>query len=909
MPSRGKRKGMSDIRATASAALGEALDRARAHAPFLRRLALREPGVTAALEAGDLNAALALGDVAAEGEQGIEAVLRGRRRRVALALAIGDLSGLLSMPAVTRRLSDFADAALDEAIRAAILERMPDSAPRGMAALALGKHGSRELNYSSDIDPILIFDPETLPRRASEEPVEAAVRIARRVVEILQKVEDGHVFRVDLRLRPSPEATPLALPVSAAISYYESSALPWERAAFIRARAASGDIGLGAQFLETVQPFVWRRALDFGAIGEIRGISRRIRSHHHAGQAFGPGYDLKRGRGGIREIEFFAQIHQLIHGGREPGLRAPATLDALKALGAAGRIDPRDAEDLATAYRLYRDIEHRLQMVEDQQTHSLPKDAAALDNVAQLDGRRDGAALLDALRPHVDRVGTLYDGLDHPEDKRLPADRDSLVAALEEAGFPDPAAAAQRIEHMRGGGVRALRSSPAQDALEAVLPGLVEALGRAPDPGIALNRFDDMVGRLPSAINLFRLLQARPALARLLGDVLALAPVLADMLSRRPTLIDGLIDASALAPPPDVETLAGRFAGPEGEDYQALLDRVRREVGELRFAQGVQLVSAASDPLEVAGGYARIAEAALQTLAAATIAEFEAAHGRVPEAELVILALGRFGGEALTHASDLDLIFLFTGDHLAESDGARPLGATQYFNRLAQRVIAALSVQTAAGPLYEVDTRLRPSGGQGLLCVTLESFARYQREGAWTWEHMALCRARPVFGSPAARGALATIVAETLAAERDPVPLLADAVKMRGDMARHKPPSGPLDVKLVPGGLVDLEFTVHVTQLLHRSGFDPRLPVAIAALVEAGLVPAGLPGAYGLLGRMLVAMRLIAPKGEAPPPAGRAAIARACGVADWPALLAAYEEARHSVADAWRTLAGEEGDS
>jgi glutamate-ammonia-ligase adenylyltransferase len=903
---------MSDIRATDPAILVEALDRARAHAPFLRRLALRETGVVAALEAGDLRGALALGDRGADGESGVEAVLRGRRRRMALALAVADLSGSLPMEAVTRRLSDFADAALDEAIRAAIRERVPDAVPQGLAALALGKHGSRELNYSSDIDPILIFDPETLPRRASEEPVEAAVRIARRVVEILQKVEDGHVFRVDLRLRPSPEATPLALPLSAAISYYESSALPWERAAFIRARAAAGDTALGERFLATIRPFVWRRALDFGAIGEIRGISRRIRSHHHAGQTFGPGYDLKRGRGGIREIEFFAQIHQLIHGGREEALRAPATLDALAALGAAGRIAPRDAEDLATAYRLYRDTEHRLQMVEDQQTHSLPRDPAALDNVARLDGRPDGATLLATLRPHVERVGSLYDGLDQPEDRRLPSDRDSLLAALADAGFPDPAAAAQRIVHMRGGGVRALRSAPAQTALEAVLPGLIESLGRAPDPGIALNRFDAMVGQLPSAINLFRLIEARPALADLLGDVLALAPALADMLGRQATLIDGLIDATALAPPADVATLARRFAGQGREDYQGLLDRVRRDVGELRFAQGVQLVSGTCDPIAVAAGYARIAEAALAALADATIATFEATHGRVAGGELVILALGRFGGAALTHASDLDLIFLFTGDHLAESDGAKPLGATQYFNRLAQRVIAALSVQTAAGPLYEVDTRLRPSGAQGLLCVTLDSFARYQREGAWTWEHMALCRARPVYGSAGARDRLAAIIADTLAAPREAAPLIADAVKMRADMARHKPPSGPLDVKLVPGGLVDLEFTIHVAQLRNRTGFDPRLPGAIAALIAARLLPDTLEGAYALLARLLIAMRLIAPTGEEPPPAGCAAIARACGVADWPALLAAYAQARQSVAIAWeetrRGSSGERGD-
>ena len=898
---------MRDGKATQVA---EAFARARTYSPYLRRLANRETQLAAALEAGEMAAALAFcADCASESDT-VGAELRREKRRLALAVAVGDLSGTFSLEAVTGHLSRFADSALDRAIKAAIRERTPDAEPAGFVALALGKHGSGELNYSSDIDPILLFDPETLPRRAREEPVEAAVRIARRVVELMQAIDgDGYVFRIDLRLRPSPEATPLALPVSAATTYYESSALPWERAAFIRARAAAGDVALGERFLADIRPFVWRRSLDFGALGEIRAMSRRIRNHYEAGQRFGLGYDLKRGRGGIREIEFFAQIHQLIHGGRDPSLRAPATLDALAALTGAGLIALDDAAMLTEAYRLYRTIEHRLQMVEDQQTHSLPSDKEALDNVARLDDRADGAALLDALRPHVERVGTLYDGLDPSEDGRLPSDQDALVAALGRAGFDDAKAAAQRIAGWRGGSARALRSPAAQEALEAVLPHLVAALGRAPDPLMAFNRFDDVVLRLPSAINLFRLLEARPQLARLVGDVLSLAPTLADMLGRRPDLIDGLIDASALDAPPDVATLAARFAGAGDEDYQAMLDRVRREVNELRFAEGVQIVSAARDPLEVAGGYARIAEGALEALARATVAEFERAHGRVPDGELLMLALGRFGGAALTHASDLDLVYLFAGDHLAESDGPKPLGATLYFNRLAQRITAALSVPTAAGPLYEVDTRLRPSGNQGLLAVSLDSFARYQREGAWTWEHMALARARPVFGSERGRAAVEAIIAETLSRERDTPTLLADAVKMRGDIARHKPPTGPLDVKLMDGGLIDLEFVVHVTQLRQRTGFDPRLPKAIEQLAAAGLLPAGLMRAHDLLTRLLVTLRLISPDAQEPSPAARETLVRACGVADWPALLAALEEARQSVRNAWRAIVAEAGEA
>ena len=884
--------------------LADALRRIADGSPFLHSLVQRHPGTIRAIEEAGLAGAIATGLAAAE-EEDVGRMLRVQRQLVSLATGLADLAGLASFEEVVAQLSSFADHALDCAIRAAIRERAPGEEPRGMAALALGKHGSRELNYSSDIDPILIFDPATLPHRAREEPVEAAVRITRRVLELLQTRDaNGYVFRVDLRLRPSPEASPLALPIDAALSYYESAALPWERAAFIRARAAAGDVALGTEFLEAIRPFVWRRSLDFGAVQEIRQISRRIRDHFAQSQLLGPGYDLKRGRGGIREIEFFAQIHQLIHGGREPGLRAPATLDALSALGEAGRIDAEVASDMAVAYRLYRTIEHRLQMVDDMQTHRLPKDPAALDNVARLHGLSDGAALTELLRPHVERVGAAYDGLDGDAEERLPMEAEKLEAELSAAGFADPAAARLRIETMREGKSRSLRTSVAQQALEAMLPTLVRALGKAPAPQDALSRFEDLVAGLPSAINLFRLLQARPALARALIDVLSHAPTLSQALGRRPALLDGLIDATALEPPPSVEVLTDEFAhGERSENYELLLDRVRQLVGERRFALGVQLIEAASDPIEVGHGYARVAEAALDVLARATIAEFETAHGKVAGGELVIVALGRLGGGALTHASDLDIVYLFSGDMMAESNGARPLGATTYFNRLAQRVSAALSVSTAAGPLYEVDTRLRPSGTQGPLAVSIESFERYQRESAWTWEHMALTRARPIFGSAEARAQVQHIIDETLRQERADESLTADVVKMRGDIARHKPPSSPFDVKLVEGGLVDCEFTVHLLQLRHRSAFSPRLRVAMRTLAEEGLIDPALIPAHELLTRLLVTQRLVSPASAEPPPASRDLVARSCGEPDWASLVKSYESARALVRGEWERAA------
>ena len=909
-----------------------ALARAEDNAPYLAREMARFPDLVALLAAGDGEGALAWAKAAGDDAPDIGTSLRQQKCAMSLALAIGDLAGDFPLLRVTGELTALADRALDAAISHAILARAPDAEPQGFVALALGKQGAGELNYSSDIDPILLFDPARLPRRQRDDPGEAAQAVARALVRLLAHVDaEGYVFRVDLRLRPASEISPLAISVNAALSHYESMALTWERAAFIRARSAAGDVAMGERFLAQIRPFVWRRSLDFGAIAEIGRLTRRIRAAYGQVAVPGPGFDLKRGRGGIREIEFFAQTHQLIHGGRHPELRVRGTRASLDALAAAGLIEPGEAAKLGAAYDRLRTAEHRLQMVSDLQTHSLPRNPDALEAVARLDGAESGAALVAELAEITAMVGERYDrliaaspGAEGPVGGAVgwagggPQDADAggapagLEAELARLGFAEPETLAKRIAGWRDGTLRSLRSDAALAAFEAILPALLAAFARVPEPIRAITRWEQMLARLPSGVNLFRLLEARPALLEVLVRILGLAPPLADALALRADLLDVLVDTSAFDLPGPVVVLEAELAtGEHDDDYERLLDRVRRKVGEWRFTLGVQLVEGTHDPLAISAALARVAEAALAVLARATIAAFEAVHGRVPGAELVLLGLGRLGGGMLTHASDLDLVYLFTGDFSAESDGGRVLGATLYFNRLAARISAALSVPTAEGALYEVDTRLRPQGTQGPLAASLTSFARYQREEAWVWEHMALARARVVFGSPAAREAVTAVIGPVLTGKalaggpRDRAKLRADVLEMRARMAAHKAPKGELDVKLVRGGLVDVEFLVHYLQLREGVGFAPDLGVAIGELVAAGLLPGAMEQAYAFLSRLLVAARLLAPDCAVPPPAACEALATACGARDWDAVMAALAAVRAEVCACWVAVFGE----
>ena len=880
-----------------------------ADAPFLKGLIRGRPATMAMLaSAGPQSALAAALALAVDTTQPIMPRLRTARRDVALVAALADLAGLWGLEQVTAALSDFTDLAIDAAIAAALAER---GAPnRGLVALALGKLGSRELNYSSDADLIILHDPDLIPCRGSEDPGEAAVRITRRAVAILGDLTpDGYVARIDLRLRPASEITPMSISLAAAEYYYQSEALTWERVAFIRARAAGGDVAMGRDFLARIRPFVWRRSLDYTAVRDIQSVSLRIRDHFDGGQAIGPGFDVKRGRGGIREVEFFAQINQLIWGGRDPALRCPATLDGLAALADAGHVTPAEAGALAASYRGLRTLEHRLQMRRDEQTHAIPRLVADRHAAARLCGLKDGPALVAGTRRLTDPVATAYDRLIRaaaPDATPVPSD----PRAWMKQHHPGLAKIlTPLIANWRLGQYRALRSESARGDFEAVLPGLIERLAAAADPATAASRLDGLLAALPAGARFFALLRANPRLVGLLGNLVGVTPVLAEALARDPALFDVMLSPDAFLALPDANALTGDLGSlcRGAHEVEDVLDRVRRWTAERRFQLGAQLIEGHADALLVGQSLADCADAAIRILEPVVADAYAAAHGRVPGGELVVLALGRHGGRAMTHASDLDLVFLFTGHHDVMSDGARPLPASQYFNRLAARLVTALSVPTAAGALYDVDTRLRPWGAKGNLALSIDSFARYQTEEAESWEHMALTRARVVAG-PAA--AVQAVIAAVLGRRRDVATLRAAVMQMRADMAAAKKPQGRFDVKLAAGGLVDLEFIVHFRQLASARGLHPELPAALAELIADGLLPADLAHAHDRLARCLIWLRLLFAGARVPdtlPDPVAAILARALGAANFAGLVEQLAIAREQVRAVW-TATFTEGD-
>ena len=791
--------------------------------------------------------------------------LRVAKRRVALVAAVAELVGAWSLDQQTAALSRFADGALGAALRhllrqavtggsiglASIDEPERDS---GLIVLGVGKLGGYELNYSSDIDLILLYDP-TRARISTRDGIQSLfVRMARDLGRILdERTSDGYVFRTDLRLRPDPGSTPLTLSVAAALAYYESVGQNWERAALIKARTVAGDRVAGQHFLREIEPFIWRKSLDFAAIQDIHSIKRQINAYRGGGRIAVEGHDIKTGRGGIREIEFFAQTQQLIWGGRLRELRTGSTCEALRRLASTGRIYPATAAELIDNYRFLRRLEHRLQMVEDAQTHMLPPDPAGIARIGVFLGYPQTDAFVADLLRHLSSVERHYaelfeqaPSLSGPGNLVFTGVEDDAetLRTLSWLGFAEPATVAALVRSWHHGRLRATRSQRAREILTELVPQLLRIFGATPHPDTALLRFDQFLSRLPAGVQLFSLFHANPGLLELVAEIMAGAPRLAEQLAQRPALLDAVLTEGFFAPPPGPNAFAADLGQVLGgaRDFEETLDALRRWAGERRFQVGVQLLRRALDGRQAGEVLADIAETALTALLPTVEAEFARRHGRVQGSMFAAIGMGRLGSREMTLASDLDLILIYDVPPGSEtSDGPHPLPVASYYARLTQRLIGAITAPTAEGRLYEVDMRLRPSGASGPIASNLAGFARYQRESAWTWEHMALTRARPVGGDPALCVQIADAIGAVLGAKRDARRLLVDVADMRRRIADENPRPTRWDLKNRRGGLIDLEFIVQYL-VLREAASSPQLlcrstEQALRALGAAGVLP------------------------------------------------------------------------
>ncbi|MBI4184687.1 MAG: bifunctional [glutamine synthetase] adenylyltransferase/[glutamine synthetase]-adenylyl-L-tyrosine phosphorylase [Proteobacteria bacterium] len=907
------------------------------NSPYLTALALREPATLADFLARGPDAAVAavLAGLAPEpAEPGVEPermrTLRVAKRRAALLIALADIGGLWPLERVTGALSAVAEAALRAAAAHLLAEAaaagtlrlaVPDEPERdsGWVILAMGKLGARELNYSSDIDLFILYDNSKLLYMEKDIIQRCFVRLTRNLVNFLEKpTEDGYVFRTDLRLRPDPGATPLAMSLDAAETYYESLGQNWERAAMIKARPVAGDIEAGERFLGRLRPFLWRKHLDFAAIQDIHSIKRQIQSHRGGGTIRVAGHNIKLGRGGIREIEFFAQTQQLIWGGRDASVRGRETVESIAALAAAGHVDGETAAALTAAYRYLRRVEHRLQMIEDRQTHTLPADPAGLAHLATFLGYPDPRAFADELIAHLRRVERAYAELF--EDSPALGGPGSLVftgteddpetlKTLARMGYAAPSIVAQAVRRWHHGRYRAIRSARARELLTEVMPRLLEAFSRTPQPDAAFARFDGFLSRLPTGVQLFSLIHANPHLLDLIADLMGTSARVADYLARHPAVIEIVLEPDFRAPPPGREALAEELAAviARAAHFEEVLDDLRRWANERKFQVAVKALRGDLDAEAAGAALADIADAVLAGLMPHVEAEFASRHGRLPGPGMAIAALGRLGGREMTATSDLDLIFLYDPGAGAEtSDGPRPLAPAHYFARLSQRFLAALTAATAEGSLYEIDLRLRPSGAKGPLAVSIERFERYQAENAWTWEHMALTRARLVAGPPGLRRRVEATIRGVLTRPRDPAKLLLDVAEMRERLARERPTASMWEAKDARGGLLDVEFIAQYLQLLHAPARPEVLRQntigALRALADAGALEARtaetLVAAARLLAQVQALLRLTvsgAFDAEIAPEGLKKALARATGRASFESLSAALTEATAGV--------------
>jgi len=770
--------------------------------------------------------------------------LRISKRRASLTIAIADICSYWDNTKITESLTQVAEKSLSYAAGTLLREghnrgyfKLPDPENNpeigsGLVILGMGKLGGRELNYSSDIDIIVLFDTDVIDTDDPWDLQKNIVRITKSLVQMMdERTADGYVFRTDLRLRPDPGSTPLAISVLAAETYYESIGQNWERAAMIKARPVAGDLKAGYGFLEILRPYMWRKYMDFAAIQDIHAIKRQINAHKGGHHIALNGHNVKLGHGGIREIEFYAQTQQLIWGGRNPDVRIAPTCKALQALVNAEQVDQDTCDELIESYAYLRRVEHRIQMINDEQTHSVPEKDEDVEHLAIFLGYAKKEGFKAEFVKHLKRVENYYAQLFEENADAGKPDNDtgdlvftgsdtdpSTIKYLANLGFKEPYNIDKTVRAWHHARYRATRSARSREILTEIMPILIYAMAQTAEPDMAFKRFDDFLSKLPAGVQLFSMFQVNPHLLDLVAEVMGEAPRLAEHLARRSGLLEYVLTPDFFTPLSGVESLREDLEKmlDQARDFQDVLDISRRWCNDRKFQVGVQTLRQIISIKDSGIAQTNIADTIIQVMAPRVEEEMAQKHGHIEGGDVSIIGLGKAGSQDMTATSDLDLVIIYDAPtDCIGSNGERSLGVAQYYARFSQRFINALSAPTGEGMLYEVDMRLRPSGNSGPIASSLEAFKRYHDEAAWTWEHMALSRARAITGGPNLTGKIETAIKTILCKERDADKLLFAVADMRKTMDKEHHTDVVWEIKQYRGGIVDIDFIAQYLQLKH----------------------------------------------------------------------------------------------
>ncbi len=805
-----------------------------------------------------------------------------------------------------------------------------------LSVIGMGKLGGKELNFSSDVDVIYLYSSDQ-GEVGGLSLHEYFAKLCTQVTSALSEMtEDDIVFRVDLRLRPEGGKGAIANSLAQMERYYETFGRPWERQAWIKARPCAGDPALGAECLATLRPFVFPRLISPTVIDDVRDLNRRIKRElvrpRRSSHDEPAGFDLKNGEGGIREIEFFVQALQLIHAGKRPQLRRRGTLNALDALLFAGLVTDDEHEALRRAYRWLRHAEHVLQLEGGLQTQTVPEDDDARMRLARRLGYSSDITFAIDLVKYTNAVSRLFLTLGDPADESADVTailsseltEEEEAAALTRLGFHDVSAATAELARARRNPGSPLSASAA-DRTARLGGALLAEVATSADPDQALRFLGELIARRGAAWSVWRLLDENPAIVRLLGSLFGASAYLARTLLDTPELIDLLVELGLTPPTRTVAQITReldlRLASADKDDPEALWSAVAEVKNGHVLRVGLADFAVALDAMAVCKELTAIAEACLDRALALVESQLVARHGRPPgDARISVLGLGKLGGRELGYAADLDVVFVYASanphdDGQGESDGPVPLSTIEWFSRLAQRLLGALRQRTARGRLYEVDTRLRPSGSQGLLVTSLAGWERYHREDARLWERQALTKLRCVAGDRTLGDEVERIAAQTVygSARTDPRVIADEIIKMRDKIERELGASG--DLKTGAGGIMDIEFAAQYLQLVHGHAHaelrTTATVVALRAAAATGITPARevelLDQGYRFLRKIEHRMRVVhdQPIHRLPEPRDELdKLARRSGFPDGSVLLEHVKRWQHDIRGAYLRVLG-----